>query len=186
MKKIILLLLVITLSSCMKVAFLIFGVHKPKPLSLDKMKKKYETSGYLEYPVFVFKDASSYYEFVVKYPDVNGVYIFNKEGMLVTPINEMTCSADNRSYLSSFSNPETMRVDSLFNISMLENNTTIIQKNSFGTMRDTSKNFNIVLCFADFVGRVNKQTTSVYVDQLKEADSSEFSLSLLSLDPLKK
>lgn len=170
----------------MKVTLLLFGVHKPKPLSLAKMNKKYEKEGYLDYPVYVFKDSTSYYEFVVSYSDVNGVYVFNRDGLLVTPIEEMTCSADNRSYLEFFKNPNKMRVDSSFNISFLENNTYMIQKHLEGNMIDTSKQFDIVLCFADFVGRVNKQTTSAYIEQLIKSDSLNFNLSLLSLDQVKE
>jgi hypothetical protein len=187
MKKIILLFLVITLSSCMKAAFLIYGVHKPKPLTLDQMNRKYEKRGYTDYPIFVFKDSTSYYDFLAnKRRTVNGVYIFNRDGLLVSPRVKMTCSSDNDNYLSHFYQTDSMVIDSSFSISLIENGTRLIQNNCDSKMRDSSKAYDIVLCFADFAGRVNKQSTTEYIQQLKESDSLEFNLSLLSLDPLKK
>lgn len=184
MKNIFILFILLSCSSCINIAFLIYGVHKPRPLSIEQMNTKYETLGYLKYPIYVLKDSSSYLNFMMKQPEVNGVLIFNRDGHLLTPKSKMTCSSDNRKYLMNFNDNDSMDIDSTFTIHQIMDNSMPIQDSLDLPTIDGMKKNNIFLCFADFVGRVNKQSTSRYLEQLENSNLSDVSIRFLSLDPL--
>lgn len=173
----------------MKIAFLAFGVHQPKSLSEEQMMHQYTKFGYTRYPIFIFPDSSSYYDFIVnKRPKINGVYIFNKEGKLLNPKTQMTCSSGNFDYLEYYDNQDSMVIDTSFTISKLSKSTRLLHPGTYSQslIFDSAKQYNIVLCFADFMGKINIQSTSEYIKSLERKDTSQFSISLLSLDPLKK
>jgi hypothetical protein len=115
LKNILLSALILLFTGCMQVAFLAYDVHKPRPVSISKMQKKYTKLGYTHLPIFTFKDSTNYFEFLISQkPGINEVFIFNQEGFLVIPKTKMTCSSDNKDYLSNFTLPVSMTVDSTF------------------------------------------------------------------------
>ena len=175
--------LFLTLSSCTQVAYWVYGVHKPKPLSLEQMKEKYSKMGLSEYYVLALKD-TVYYDFLAKSSSVNSVLIFNNQNHNLKPIDEFTCTSDRLDFLSNYKNSSISKIDSSFNLDFMDKVVPVFN-NSQNSKIDSEINYTVILTFADFVGKLKEKTTFEHIKKYHSLKDSQSQLILIALDPLK-
>lgn len=177
-------LLITCLLGCTPVAYLIYGVHKPRPLSQEQMKKKYTELGFNQYKVLALNE-DIYYQFLSKIKTVNSVLVFNNDGYYLRPKNEFTCSNDKIEYIKNYRMDSLSIIDSTFDLRFLSNCITIFNGNE-SRFIDSSLSYTMVLTFADFVGQLNRDITLKQLELLLKDSKTDTDLILLALDPIKR
>lgn len=165
------------------IAKVVYGIHKPKRLSPNQMTESYQELGYLHQEILIFPDDTAYVLFLdQKKTQINSVFIFNPNGYLVSPKDSMTCSAENKSYLKNYRYTSFVGIDTSFHLSYFKP-FNLLGTDTLVNIADNSSKYTVLLCFADFVGRLNKETTTPFLGTLSENPDPNRLIFMLSLDP---
>ena len=133
-------------SSCKTVAKLWYGIHQPKEMTINKMRKKYKKLNYDSFPI-MYMDESIYRKFLIsQYPkfSINSIYIFNKDGNYLKHLQEYTCSNQNTSYLDDFLNKKNIEVDTSFNLKIFKS-CGFVYKDSIDILEKNRDNYIVII-----------------------------------------
>ena len=177
------------MSSCTPIAFIIYGVKKPRPVSEKKIHKaidKYELTHFNHY---TFESQSDFVHFFQKTNNIgigtsiNQVLIFNKQGFLYLPKDTTRCSSNIIDFINHYEDrsviSDTVQFSTIF-------------KNSFRQLGRNKEKFFfptmdngdlLVFTWASFVGRLNSENTKYWADSiLNKVQKKEIDAIFLNLD----
>jgi len=185
----IIIIIIFVLSSCTPIAFMIYGVKKPKPVCIKYISKKADNYKLTHFKHYVFENKFSFLDFFQNTQkfglgtSVNQVLIFNKQGFLYLPKDSINCSSQIINYIVQYKN-RSIVIDSLIFDSIFPNSFIQMNENEKKFVFPTKTNKDLfVLTWASFSGRLNKDKTKYWADSIAEIiDSNEINAVFLNLD----
>jgi hypothetical protein len=171
--------------SCTSVLKLVYGVKKPKPRSIEYLKRQARKYSINQLPIYTIsqEDLMPLFKKMQKLgigTSVNNVIIFDKKGSLIIPNFNKTCSSQSAVFFSNYMDNgkivDSVHFEDLFGISLkhLENNVAYEP--------DSNKTI-FVITWASYAGRLNKYNSSFWADSIIEImNSNEQEAIYLDLD----
>ncbi len=165
MKNLSLFLFIALFSSCTKVMFLAYGISKPKVITQEKVERhilKYELKS--EYSLAI--SDTGYHKYMLQGLDINEIFLYTKDGKLVLPEDTNSCSSASFDFIDVFrdTNYAYLRDTNSMNafhpyFRNLDGSPCVLENN---------KPYTAVVFWASWAGRLNKDLSAKWVEQLKK------------------
>ena len=176
------------LSSCTPIAFLMYGVKNPKPVShkyISKAIDKYQLSHFTNFTFDSKSDFISFFKQLKEFgleTSVNQVLIFNSQGFYYLPIDTSYCSGKVLDFVNHYKE-NSILVDTVsFNPLFMNSFRSIEDKKKYHFLKDSKKDL-LVLTWASYAGRLNKINTKKWADSIsKQVQENKIDAIFLNLD----
>lgn len=184
--KLLLFLILVTLgTSCSKIMMVFYGAHQPRIETPESIYKYLEKKSIKTNNVYFLKDSTAFYEYFDAFGKLPRVYIYNNNKYLLDIIEKDTCSGQTDDMIYHLSTNKIYPIDSSRILEQVMAN--ILTSNGYKISTDTinSSDFYVMMYFAKFTGKLNKQNISYWEQQLiMKEDSLNLTIYKICCDPL--
>lgn len=169
---------------CKPVLYLVYDIHKPKVLSIKQIENAAIKYGFSQNSVYALSD-SSFLRFIQNNEVVNDIHIYNKNGYRILPKDTISCSGQKINMLSIYKNSDSIYIDSSSSMLQTFGEVILVKQVADSVFYNPKVDYSIIVTFADFTGKLNKQNSKPWVDAANALKPQNTLIAVISIDPIK-